>query len=111
MLFWYLNPTIADLGIPIPKVLEGCWVLPEYRRRGVGTLLLQWGLDKADQLGLETFLESTEIGLPLYAKMGFTVLNEIHWEPTPPEATDELEELQRNLTFRGHLMWRPAKGI
>lgn len=92
----------------MPKVLEACWVIPAYRRRGVGTLLLRWGLERADELGLETFLESTEIGRPLYARNGFSVLNEIRWKPTPPEATDELVTLQRDLTFHGYLMCRPA---
>ena len=92
-------------------MLEGCWVISEYRRRGAGTLLLQWGLERADRLGLETFLESTEIGRPLYAKNGFTVLNEIHWKPTPPEATDELVKLQKDLSFHGYLMCRPANKV
>lgn len=77
----------------------------------MGTLLLHWRLEKADQLGLETFLESTEIGRSLYAKNGFATLTEIHWEPTPPEPTDELVELQKQFTFDGYLMCRPAKKV
>jgi ribosomal protein S18 acetylase RimI-like enzyme len=30
-------------------LLESLTVLPEYQRRGVGTALLQWGLDQADK--------------------------------------------------------------
>lgn len=90
-------------------MLEACWVEPQYRRQGLGTLLLNWGLEKADELGLETFLESTECGKELYAKNGFTLLHEFTWEPTAPEATDELVQLQKDLTFYGYLMRRPAK--
>lgn len=106
-----MNVRIADLRVRNAIVLEACWVIPEYRRRGVGTRLLRWGLEIADQLGLETFLEATEIGRPLYAKNGFTVLNEINWRPTLPELTDELLKLQQDLTCHGYLMWRPANKV
>lgn len=34
-------------------------------------MLLQWGINKADSLGLPAFLESSAMGKPLYERMGF----------------------------------------
>lgn len=44
---------------------------PDYRGRGAGTLALNWGLQKADELGVPTYLEATDKGRPLYLKHGF----------------------------------------
>ncbi|EEY15075.1 conserved hypothetical protein [Verticillium alfalfae VaMs.102] len=44
---------------------------PAHQGRGAGKLLMQWGADEADRLGLATFLESSEPGHVLYPKFGF----------------------------------------
>lgn len=46
-------------------------VHPEHQRRGLGALQLQYGLKKADELGVQAFLESSPKGKGLYAKYGF----------------------------------------
>lgn len=71
---------------------------------------MQWGINRADELGLEAFVESTDDGRALYAKNGFQHMNEFVLEPTAPEQTEELLKVQRDLYFRGHFMWRPAGG-
>ena len=40
-------------------------------RRGAGTLLVQWGLDHGESLGLPVYLEASVNGYPLYLKLGF----------------------------------------
>lgn len=40
-------------------------------RRGAGGMLLKWGTDKADELGLPVYLESSPEGHNLYLKYGF----------------------------------------
>lgn len=47
---------------------------PDYRRRGAASLLLQWGLDQADEQGVEIYLESSVAGRPLYEKFGLRTL-------------------------------------
>ena len=47
----------------------GC--TPAYGRLGVGSALLRWGLELADQEGLNTWLESAPQGYPLYRRFGF----------------------------------------
>ncbi|KAH9830691.1 GNAT family acetyltransferase like protein [Teratosphaeria destructans] len=44
---------------------------PAYQRRGVGGALVRWGTDKADELGVETVVESSVFGKGLYEKHGF----------------------------------------
>ncbi|KAF2499019.1 acyl-CoA N-acyltransferase [Lophium mytilinum] len=54
--------------------------LPQHHRRGAGTLLLKWGLDQADAAGLPTYLEASEMGRPLYARLGFEPKKETHFD-------------------------------
>jgi GNAT superfamily N-acetyltransferase len=46
---------------------------PAARRRGVATMLVQWGLEKAKEDEVEVYLSSTEMGRPVYEKLGFEV--------------------------------------
>jgi GNAT superfamily N-acetyltransferase len=55
-----------------PYVLLSILVVhPEHQRRGLGAKQLKWGLDKADEMGLQAYLESSPKGKGLYAKYGF----------------------------------------
>ncbi|KKZ63272.1 hypothetical protein EMCG_00255 [[Emmonsia] crescens] len=51
--------------------LSAVAVHPAHQRRGVGRLLIQWGIDLADQLVLPIYTESSEVGFHLYEHMGF----------------------------------------
>ena len=44
---------------------------PKYQRRGAGRLLLGWGLELADELLLEVYLEASPQGHHLYESAGF----------------------------------------
>jgi GNAT superfamily N-acetyltransferase len=44
---------------------------PKYQRRGVGGALVKYGTRKADELGVETVVESSVFGKGLYEKNGF----------------------------------------
>ena len=44
---------------------------PAYQRRGAASALLKWGTDRADQLGLPVYLESSSEGHDLYGRHGF----------------------------------------
>jgi GNAT superfamily N-acetyltransferase len=44
---------------------------PEYRGLGAGRALVGWGCERADGLGMESFLDSTDMGLRLYGRCGF----------------------------------------
>lgn len=44
---------------------------PKYQRRGAGRLLLGWGIELADKLVLEAYLEASPEGHHLYESAGF----------------------------------------
>ncbi|KAF1356348.1 acyl-CoA N-acyltransferase [Delphinella strobiligena] len=49
-------------------------VSEQYQRRGVGSAAMKWGLDRADELGLPAYLESSRQGRGLYERWGFRVV-------------------------------------
>jgi len=46
-------------------------VLPSLQRKGVGTALVQWGLERAKETGEKIYVDSSYVGKPLYLKLGF----------------------------------------
>lgn len=46
-------------------------VLPPYQGKGIGTRLLRWGLEQADQLGVNVWIDASPAGLGLYKKLGW----------------------------------------
>jgi GNAT superfamily N-acetyltransferase len=81
----------------------------EHRHRGVGRLLIRWGLDKADELGIETVISSLVTARGAYERCGLGSIELIPADPSlnvtyPSEKWKEL--LSDNLN--GWLMWRPV---
>ncbi|KAF3010853.1 hypothetical protein E8E13_009035 [Curvularia kusanoi] len=52
-------------------VLDTLVTLPQHERRGAGSMLVSWGTQKADEAGVEAYLEASPMGAPMYAKHGF----------------------------------------
>ncbi|OGM50915.1 acetyltransferase [Aspergillus bombycis] len=46
---------------------------PAARRRGVATMLMNWGLERAKEESLEVYLSATQAGRLVYEKLGFEV--------------------------------------
>jgi len=53
---------------------------PSAQRRGAGSALLKWGCAKADALGIETYLEASPMGVPLYERFGFKKVKAIAFD-------------------------------
>jgi WD repeat-containing protein 48 len=53
---------------------------PDHQGRGAASMLLDWGLGKADREGLVTYLDATGVGKPVYEKRGFKVVRSIEWD-------------------------------
>lgn len=60
-----------------PEIFAECWelnvlyVATNYQRRGLGTLMLQWGLDQAGNEGVPVIVRSSPVRVWLYEKSGF----------------------------------------
>jgi GNAT superfamily N-acetyltransferase len=57
-------------------VLEYLAISPEQQGKGIGSQLLQWGIQKADALNARIYLEASVEGYPLYKKYGWRLLEE-----------------------------------
>jgi len=55
-------------------------VVEAHQRRGVGTLMMKWGLKIADEIDAECIVESTEQGRRLYEHFGFVVQHDVTLE-------------------------------
>ena len=84
---------------------------PAHRSRGVGRMLMDWGIEQARERNIESVLEATEGGQPLYAKYGYGVLHKLALNTAKPDASDMWRKLQHELgPFTWYVMWRPASG-
>ncbi|PVH94100.1 hypothetical protein DM02DRAFT_694119 [Periconia macrospinosa] len=68
---------IRENDLPI-MMLNMMAVFPQYQRRGIGKLLMDWGLDLADKMQALCILEGTLPGKRLYLKGGFIVQRDFY---------------------------------
>lgn len=88
-------------------------VHPKHRRRGVGTLLLQYNSRELDERGIEGFVEAAELGRPAYLKAGYISVMKIA-SYIPDDKLDNLD-WKRYYHDMGvipsYAMWRPKNGV
>ena len=62
---------------------QPCWILmhmvtrPSQWGQGAARLLLQWGIERAEETGAPAYLEAGVMGKPIYEKMGFRQVGEL----------------------------------
>ncbi|TVY65724.1 hypothetical protein LSUE1_G009106 [Lachnellula suecica] len=95
-----------------PEVVSYCMVHPSYRHRGAASILMDWGLKQADEMELDTFVESTQHGRGLYEFHGFKFIDDLKLDADVPEPSADFiatrEKLQ--LPLEGFVMLRPKGG-
>ncbi|RMJ24051.1 hypothetical protein PHISP_05072 [Aspergillus sp. HF37] len=116
--------TQAVLGVLQPRAerarrphvfLHIAFVTPEYRRRGVAKTFMEWGVGKADELGVDSWVDSTAMGRGLYAQFGFVYVTEENVVPKEPEGLSDADKVEweemRELVLPIHvaILWRPAR--
>ncbi|RDW74166.1 hypothetical protein BP5796_07608 [Coleophoma crateriformis] len=62
-----------DVDVEKDMFLQYLFVDPAYHRRGIGSLLLEWGSQKADDLQAKVWLTSTPVAVKAYEKNGWCV--------------------------------------
>lgn len=84
---------------------------PSYRLRGIGSLLMNVGILRADELNLECWMEASSMGKPLYEKFKFRVLLKIAFDNEISNPSDEWRKCAHEMTPRPiFAMWRPKQG-
>ena len=63
---------------------------PKHQHRGAGSLVLEWGIRKADEKGLVSVLQASPAGESLYLKHGFEVkrIEQLDLRPFGVDATE-----------------------
>ncbi|KAF1995860.1 hypothetical protein P154DRAFT_525963 [Amniculicola lignicola CBS 123094] len=81
-----LNPLrVAKRGIMDSKpymMLNSLATHPDHERRGAGSMIVKWGVEKADELNIETYLNSSKIARPLYERHGFVLVEGVEFDRT-----------------------------
>lgn len=68
-----INPPAAKPGRKWRKhyYLEIIATRPEWQGKGAAGMLIRWGLERADQQGVECYLEASPVGKKVYEHFGF----------------------------------------
>ena len=86
-------------------------VHPEHRNRGIGGLMMAWGNEQTDKMGIEGFIEASELGRGLYEKWGYRVVMKLDFY-LPPNKGDEWKKFAHELMMPPwYAMWRPVGGV
>lgn len=90
------------------------FTIPEYRKRGIGNMLMEWGLKRAGEKGLEAWIEAAPPAVPFYERHGFMPMETTHLDPERPFGLSEGEYAKWDDTAKSILpitaivMCRPA---
>jgi GNAT superfamily N-acetyltransferase len=84
---------------------------PDYRRQGIADIILKWGIEKAEAMGVEMWLDATVYGVPVYQKHGFVIVHQNNLAPTTTHPSAEWKEIAERLEpMIMWQMWRPVGG-
>jgi GNAT superfamily N-acetyltransferase len=95
----------------LSTAMDDTTIRPDHQRKGVGGLLVNWGVQKADALGIECFVEATDAGRSLYKKFGFQALLKVLVDAE--NGTEQRHEMIQRLlphALEYWAMWRPKGG-
>ena len=51
-------------------------------------MLVQWGCDRADELGIEAYIEASQTGTPMYERLGFKTVRRVVFDPVKEVGRD-----------------------
>ncbi len=87
-------------------------VIPSHRRLGIGSLLMAAGVSRADELGVECWMEASDMGKPLYEKYDFRSLFKMAFDTGRKGVGDVWRKCEHELMPPPlFMMWRPKRGV
>ncbi len=78
-----LTPTELEPCHPVSPWLAGLYVVPEYRRRGIGRLLISATEEQARQRGNSHIYLYTDDAIAFYEGLGWRVIEQTMWMDHP----------------------------
>jgi hypothetical protein len=76
-------------------------------------MLMEWGTKIADRLGVDSFVEGSQTGVPLYLQHGFEIIEDRLVKPIKKEEekTKEWKEMEGTMVEMLSMMRRRPKGV
>lgn len=88
------------------------FVHPDYRRQGVGGMLMRPGLEKAAEWQVDSFIEASDPGRQLYENCGYRVLYRGECRSEREKKSNLWKKCETDmLPVHWWLMWKPAGGV
>ncbi|KAF7914237.1 uncharacterized protein EAF01_000643 [Botrytis porri] len=92
-------------------LLNIAFTIPGFRRKGAMKLVMDWGIERADELGVDTYVEASETGRLLYEKYGFMTYYKVVVNTSIEDPSSSWKDLEEKLSPEPqYFMWRPIKG-
>ena len=79
-ILWIGQGPLCYLLTNLDADLEIIATLLEYRGRGLAGQMITWGIERADELGVQCYLDANPLGRPIYEKYGFRVVGDFTLE-------------------------------
>lgn len=84
---------------------------PSRQRQGGGKKILEWGIAKATEMGVEMWLDGWQYGRPVYERFGFTTVDHHRLKPETENPDEAWKACEREWTDLDEwVMWRPKDG-
>ncbi|KAI1505522.1 acyl-CoA N-acyltransferase [Biscogniauxia marginata] len=86
---WNGRPGMDQIDVPVTAIkkrltgfkeyiiLDYLAVRPDYRGRGIGTMLVESGISQAERMGVNIFVIAYKAALGVYLRLGFKLLDQI----------------------------------
>ena len=91
--------------------LNNVFTHPSHRRRGAAAILVEWGVKKADEMGVEAYCEGGLLGKRVYERFGYVHVGTVKFDLEIENPTEKWKEYaQRIEAGAPAIMWRPIGG-
>ncbi|KAF2690658.1 hypothetical protein K458DRAFT_61488 [Lentithecium fluviatile CBS 122367] len=98
------------MGSTLHIELNLLFVHPSHCRHGVGRMLIDWGIKKADELEIEVVVVSVPFAVPVYSRSGFVCDAWIEVDVIVEETSEQWKEWAGE-DLRAVLMRKPARRV